>query len=62
MKSNKEVQAKISEIKKRITSTKKMNSKTDTTNSEVGFGWYMGNVISIEQMRLEIKLLEWVLK
>jgi hypothetical protein len=62
MKSNKEVQAKINEIKKRIASTKKLNNKTDTTNNEVGFVWYMGNVISIEQMRLEIKLLKWVLK
>jgi hypothetical protein len=62
MKSNKEIQAKINEIKKRITATKKLNNRTDTTNNEVGFGWYMGNVISFEQMRLEIKLLEWVLK
>jgi len=62
MKSNKEIHAKIKELKTQMSNFKKLNNKADTTKEPVGFGWYIGNVVSIEKIRHEINLLKWVLK
>jgi hypothetical protein len=62
MKSNKQIHSKIKELKKQMSNFKKLNNNVDITKEPVGFGWYIGNVVSIEKIRHEIKLLEWVLK
>jgi hypothetical protein len=62
MKSNKEVQTKIKEMKRQLSNFKKLNNNHDVTKEGIGFGWYLGNVVSMEKIRHDIKLLEWVLK
>jgi len=62
MKTNKEIQEKITILKQELSELKQLHERTDIIETNVGFSWYTNNVIAMEKIRHDIKLLEWVLK
>lgn len=62
MKTNKQIRERITFLKEELSKHMQLHEGTDIIENPVGFAWYMNNVISMEKIRHDIALLDWVLK